>query len=59
MSLDSRIFFLTMWKSRIQRELKRQSRYSVSQMRLLRLVRLNERLRARLKVLLAQRLKTV
>lgn len=58
MSLDSRIFFLTMWKSRIQRELKRQSRYSVSQMRLLRLVRLNERLRARLKVLLAQRLKT-
>ncbi|MCC2602314.1 hypothetical protein [Sphingopyxis yananensis] len=58
MSLDSRIFFLTMWKSRIQRELKRQSRYSVSQMRLLRLVRLNEHLRARLKVLLAQRLKT-
>lgn len=58
MSLDSRIFFLTMWKSRIQRELKRQSRYSVSQMRHLRLVRLNEHLRARLKVLLAQRLKT-
>jgi hypothetical protein len=58
MSLDSRIFFLTMWKDRIQRELKRQSRYSVSQMRLLRLVRLNERLRARLKVLLAQRLRT-
>lgn len=57
MSLDSRIFFLTMWKSRIQRELKHPSRYSVSQMRLLRLVRLNERLRARLKVLLAQRLK--
>jgi hypothetical protein len=57
MSLDSRIFFLTMWKSRIQRELKRQSRYSVNQMRLLRLVRLNERLRSRLKVLLAQRLK--
>lgn len=57
MSLESRIFFLTMWKYRIQRELKRQSRYSVNGMRVLRLIRLNERVRARLSVLLLQRLK--
>jgi hypothetical protein len=57
MSLESRIYFLTMWKVRIHRELKRQSRYSVSGLRLLRLVRLNERLRTRLSVLLSQRLK--
>lgn len=57
MSLESRIFFLTMWKNRIQRELKRQSRYSVNGMRVLRLIRLNERVRARLSVLLLQRLK--
>ena len=57
MSLESRIYFLTVWKNRIQRELNRQSRYSVSGMRALRLIRLNERLRARLSVLLRQRLK--
>lgn len=56
MSLNDQIFRLTLLKQRVTRELRHSAKTSIDPFRALRLLRLKERLRARLSALLSHRL---